>query len=272
MEGAGIRGYRAFLAERDGTPDPRHHRLSRREEQLARLAAEPLRSALDLGRDAYLRNLERRRPEPGLDDRLLWLLATAKLNQAERFGVGLAERHGIHAGPDAAPEMVHVILQEHYHSRLLAEVLAIFDLPYPTLAPPWLFGTLIRWAVLVPERLSLPLAGASEIAGSVVLRLLRERGLALFAEEPAVAARIRLAYDEILADEICHVGYFAARMSPRARRIMHGLAPLVGRVIARQTPEIATLLGRRELARQLAAPFRIDERAAEFPGRAYVVS
>ena len=29
----------------------------------------------------------RRHPEPGLDPKMLFLLATAKLNQAERFGV-----------------------------------------------------------------------------------------------------------------------------------------------------------------------------------------
>jgi hypothetical protein len=37
-----------------------------------------------------MRNLRRRRPEPGVDRKMLFLLATAKLNQAERFGVGLA--------------------------------------------------------------------------------------------------------------------------------------------------------------------------------------
>ena len=52
-------------------------------------------------RPTFLRNLRRRRPEAGLDRKMLFLLATAKLNQAERFGVGLGETYGVNS--DAEP-------------------------------------------------------------------------------------------------------------------------------------------------------------------------
>src|SRR5439155_19039 len=175
-------GYRAFLVARDGEPDLERHRLSRREEFFARLACAPVRSDVRLDRATYLRNLARARPEPGLDERMLWLLATAKANQAERFGVGHAE---------------------------------------------------------------------------------------LFAAEPTVAARIRLLYDEILADELCHVGFIAARLGPTGRALMRGLYRLGALHLAAQMPEIVQLFGRAELGRRFREPFRLGDMVAEFPARAF---
>ena len=48
---------------------------------------------------------------------MLFLLATAKLNQAERFGVGLGETYGLNSGDDLPPERVYMELEEHYHTR-----------------------------------------------------------------------------------------------------------------------------------------------------------
>src|SRR5262249_6578007 len=162
--------------------------------------------------DAFYRNLPRRQPEPRLDDRLLWLLATAKANQAERFAVVLAELFGKMPADDEI--LVRVSLQEHYHTRLLADVVAMFGLhvaPTPPTAPVRAF---IRALLALPERARLVVAGASEMAGCVLFRALRDRGVALFADEPAVAARIHLLYDEILGDELGHVGHIASRLGP----------------------------------------------------------
>ncbi len=267
-----IPGYREFLRKRDGTPDPVNHTLSNRERFFDFIEQNPVRSNLAIDRDAFLRNLYRRRPEAGLDDRVLWLLITAKLNQGERFGIKLADSYGIPTAPDAAPELVHVILQEHYHSRLLATVLGMFDLPFPNLEPHWLFRGMIKAVVLDRDNWSLPLAGASELVGSVLFHILRMRGLELFAEDGPVAERIQLLYDEVLADEVSHVGYFAARLSPLRRRIMRGLTPIVAAVIAKQTPEILSLFSRKELTKSLKAPYLLDKIAAEFPDRAYVAT
>ena len=103
-------GYLAFLLARDGEADLLRHTLSRREAFFDRLVREPVRSRWAVDRETFLRNLARRRPEPGLDDRMLWLLATAKANQAERFGVGLAELYGKMTLDD--PVRVHIGLQE----------------------------------------------------------------------------------------------------------------------------------------------------------------
>jgi len=264
-------GYLAFLEARDGEPDFERHTLARREALFERLRRDAVRSRLPIDRATYLRNLARRRPERGLDARTLWLVVTAKANQAERFGVGLAELYGRIAA-DSDPVRVHIQLQEFYHTRLLADVVGMFSLPVHA-RPPGLFARLIiRLTIALPEEWHLPLAGAAEMMGCVMFRALRDRGVALFAEEPAVAARIRLLYDEILGDEIGHVGYIAARLGPARRSVLRGLYRVLTRSAAAGLPELAALFGRRALAEHFRAPFCLEEMASELPGRAYAAA
>ncbi len=265
-----VDGYLAFLAGRDGRPDLLRHTLARREAFFERLAREPLVPSYRPDRETFLRNLARHRPEHGLDPRMLWLLATAKANQAERFGVGLGELYG-KLDPENAVRL-HIALQEHYHTRILADVASIFGLPVHPRPPRFFARTLVKILVATPERWNLPLTGAAEMAGCVIFRALRDRGVALFADEPAVAARIRLLYDEILADEIGHVGYIAAVLGPTGRAVMRRLYRMLGQRLARQFPELVVLLGRRELARRFDEAFRLDAMAAELPGRAYAAA
>ncbi len=251
-------GYLAFLLARDGEADLLRHTLSRREAFFGRLAREPVRSRLRVDHATFVRNLARRRPEPGLDDRMLWLLATAKANQAERFGVGLAELYGKVMVDD--PIRLRIALQEHYHTRILADVVATFGLPAHTQPPALGTRAFVRLIVAAPERWKLPLAGCAE------------SGVALFADEPEVAARIRLLYDEILGDEIGHVGFIAAVLGPRGRALMRGLYRILGHRLAGQLPELVAVCGRAELMARFRAAFRLDEMAAELPGRAYAAA
>ena len=80
--------------------------------------------------EAFERGVRSKRPAEGLSPELAFLLATAKLNQAERFGVGLGESYGLNSNADLPPERVYLELEEHYHTRLLAYVLDIFGLPF----------------------------------------------------------------------------------------------------------------------------------------------
>jgi len=267
----GTRRYLEFLALRDGEPDFGRHTLSRREAFFDSLARHPVRSRVPIDRETYLRNLTRRRPEAGLDDRMLWLLATAKANQAERFGVGLAELYG-RVREDSEPVRVHLQLQETYHTRILSDVVALFGLPVHARPPAILARTLINWIVSVPEDWHRPLTGCAEMAGCLIFGALRDRGLALFAHERAVAERIRLLYDEILADEISHVGFIASQLGPRGRRLMRVLYRLLGVRLARQLPELVALLGRSELARCFGAPFCLDDMAARYPRLAFAAA
>jgi hypothetical protein len=269
---AAILGYRSFLESRDGEPDPQRDRLPRREAFFLDVEERPVRSRRVFDRAVFLRNVARARPEPGLDPRMLWLLATAKVNQSERFGVELGKLYGVSLGEDAEPEQVHVILQETYHTRTLADVVAIFGLPVPRRPPAratrLFIELMVRWPL--PERMLWPVVGLSERIGCVFFRLLREKGLELFADEPEVAERIRLLYDEILADEICHVGLVEARLGRVGRAAMRGLHRALAMAMARSmSPEACAVLGRDAIRRALRAPFDQARMAGEFPGKAY---
>lgn len=257
-----IDGYRSYLQSRDGQADLLNRHLSSREEFFDGIKADQIRSTHHIDKNVFLRNLRRRRPEPGLDRQTLFVLATAKLNQAERFGVGLGETYGLNSGADRPPERVYMELEEHYHTRLLAYVLDVFDLPFQVAAPPLVMRQFVKLNVFLPERLSFAFVGAAEMAGCVMFDELRRVGTSLFADEPKVAARIELLYNEILTDEIGHVGYCAARCTSAERVIMRWLYPRFARLFARQTVEISLLTDRKALHARLDRPFDIEELTA----------
>lgn len=272
MNAMGIDGYRVHLARRDGEADLLNRRLANREQFFAALQADPVRSARRIDRDVFARNLRRRRPEPGLDREMLFLLATAKLNQAERFGVGLGETYGRNSAENILPERVYIELEEHYHTRLLAYVLDIFGLPFQVIAPPFVMRQFVKLNVFLPERLGFAFVGAAEMAGCVMFDELRRVGVELFADEPDVAARIERLYSDILTDEIGHVGYCAARCTPPERALMRRLYPLIGRLCARQTAEIYRLIDPAELRARLERPFDVEELAAGLSNDACVAA
>jgi hypothetical protein len=272
MSGTGIDGYRDFLQRRDGDADLLNRRLASREEFFGDLEADPVCSARRVDREAFARNLRRRRPEPGLDRQMLFLLATAKLNQAERFGVGLGETYGLNSDEDLPPERVYVELEEHYHTRLLAYVLNVFGLTFQVVPPPFVMRQFVKIGVFLPERFGVPFVGAAEMAGCVMFDELRRVGVELFADEPTVAERIERLYSEILTDEVGHVGYCAARCTPAERAIMRKLYPVFGRLFARQTAEINLLISPEKLRARLDRPFHVEELTADLKNETFLAA
>lgn len=268
----GIAGYREFLVRRDGEADLLHRHLATREEFFNGLAADPVRSRRSIDRDVFARNLRRRRPEPGLSPEMLFLLATAKLNQAERFGVGLGETYGHNSGDDAPPERVYIELEEHYHTRLLGYVLDIFGLPFQVVPPPFVMRQFVKLNVFIPERIGIAFVGAGEMAGCIMFDELRRVGVELFADEPDVASRIERLYSEILTDEVGHVGYCAARCSSGERAVMRWLYPRICRIFARQTAEISMLLDPEKLRARFGQPFNVDQLTADLPNETFLAA
>jgi hypothetical protein len=272
MSGTGIEGYRNYLAHRDGVADLLHRRLANREEFFEMLEADPVRSVRAIDRRVFMQNLRRRRPEAGLSREMLFLLATAKLNQAERFGVDLGDTYGRIGGEDEPPERVYLALEEHYHTRLLAYVLDIFDLPFQVVVPPFVMRQFVKMEVFLPERFGFAFVGAAEMAGCIMFDELRRVGVELFADEPAVAARIERLYTEILTDELGHVGYCAARCSRAERALMRWLYPLFGRLFARQTAEISLLVDPEMLHARLDQRFDVQALAAGVSNETFVAA
>lgn len=272
MNHNGIEGYRDFLARRDGEADLLNRRLANREQFFQDLEANPVRSAHPADRATFLRNLRRRRPEPGLDRKMLFLLATAKLNQAERFGVGLGETYGRNSDENLPPENVYLELEEHYHTRLLAYALDVFDLTFQVVPPPFVMRQFVKTGVFLPQRLGYMFVGAAEMAGCIMFDELRRAGASLFADEPAVAERVDLLYSEILTDEIGHVGYCAARCTSAERAVMRRIYPWIGRLFARQTAEISLLVDVKALHARLDRPFDVEELTAGLDNETYLVA
>ena len=255
MTVAGIEGYREYLTERNGEADLLNRRLAHREAFFADIEANSIRSKRTIDGDAFERGMQTRHPGPDIPPELAFLLATAKLNQAERFGVGLGETYGKNSAGDTLPERVHMELEEHYHTRLLAYVLDIFGLPFRVTPPAFVMRQFVKLAVFIPESRSFAFVGASEMAGCAMFDLLGRAGTTLFADEPEVADRIRLLYGEILTDEIGPVGYCAARCSQTGRAIMRLLYTPLARLFARQTPEILQVVNPAALSERLSRPF-----------------
>jgi len=272
MTAAAIDGYLSFLETRDGEVDIYAETLSGREAFYRDIEATPVRSRHEFDREVFLRNVKSDRLEPGLDPRMTWLLATAKANQSERFGVELSKLYGrVDLESEERPEGVHIVLQETYHTRVLADVVSIFGLPVPHCPPPPRVRFMINLMVFspFPKRFTMPLVGMSEMLGCVMFAALRDRGTALFADEPEVAERIRVLFDEILADEICHVGLVEAGLGRVGRVVMHHLYQRLRRTVALGSPEFVAALGRDEIERRLAEPFDRRRLAAQFPETAY---
>lgn len=272
MSDTRIDGYRTYLRKRDGEADLLNRRLANREEFFYGLEANPVRSGRPADRTTFLRNLRRRKPEPRLDRKMLFLLATAKLNQAERFGVGLGETYGLNSAEDLPPERVYLELEEHYHSRLLAYVLDVFDLTFQVVPPPFVMRQFVKTGVFLPERLGFVFVGAAEMAGCIMFDELRRVGIELFADEPEVCERVERLYSEILTDEVGHVGYCASRCTPAERAVMRWLYPRIGRVFARQTVEISRLIDPADLRARLDRPFVVDDLTAGLTNETYVVT
>lgn len=99
-----------------------------------------------------------------------------------------------------------------------------------------------------------------------------QAGGRLFADEPEVAQRITLLYNEILTDEIGHVGYCAARCSDKGRAVMRRLYPLFARLIARQTPEVFDVVEHHTLTDRISRPFDFEAMTNRLPTTTFIAA
>ncbi len=236
-----------YLREREGTPCLETRTLSRRE------AASRGRGATGLpgGRhpridpEVFARNLRRCEPEPGLDAAMIWALAVAKANRAERYGVEhkLAKRGFEPGGADDI--LTYVEIQECYHTRLLLQVLEMVGLTCEV-GPP--VGALTRAGVRLfaqlPRRWLDVLALAFEVVGIAGFRALRDEARELLAGHPA-AAPIDALFAQLLVDEVGHVHFLRSRLGPRGLTVARALVPFARRALVDDNREIQVLFDRR---------------------------
>jgi hypothetical protein len=260
--------YLRFLRRRDGEPDLKAHTLSHREAFFHKLDGEPVRWRGALDRAAFYANLESTlRVE--LDRKLVWLLAAAKSNRAENYGVQLDLRlKGGDLGSYGGDQMAFIDLEEVYHTRILKDCCKIFDLEFKMFPPRSFTRFFAGLVVRSPFPLRLVTALCGEFFGCVAFEVLWESA-EVFADEPEVLARLRLLVREILVDELGHVAFGNAMQGRAGLAFTRALFPSVASYFLQDLPEFAILAGGRErfLARvaefDLAKNRQLWERAGQ---------
>jgi hypothetical protein len=259
---ARLEAYLEFLRARDGEPNLAAKTLTRREEFFRALDAQPVRWSGAIDRDAFARNLNCVLDDDKLDRKLVWLLAAAKSNRVEHYGVQLDLRlKGDQFGDWAhGQHMTFIDLEEFYHTRILKDCVRLFDLEFD-LAPPksftrWFAGLVVR----SPFRARLVTALCGELFGAVAFEVLWESA-DVFAEQPAVLERLRLLVREILIDELGHVAFGHAMLGRAGLLATRALFPTVASYFLRDLPEFAILAGGRDAFLRRVAAFDLGSNA-----------
>lgn len=245
------REYVAYLRERNGRPDFDTKTCAKREAFFAELDARPLvvseRARLDP--ETFRRNQGAKRVEPGLDRATLWALAAANINLSEDWGVQYTFRVRKDRDPD--DPYAWVLLEENYHTRLLADCVRTFGVEMAILPPKPTTRTILRLLLNLPYALSNVTILAAEIIGIAGFQLLKEEARDILADEPEVAARVACLFDQILVDEIGHVRWLQSRLGPLRLAFTRRVIPALAAAFLRDVPEIVALLGRERLMREI---------------------
>jgi hypothetical protein len=236
--------YLAFLKKRDGDPNIPARQLSKREEFFHALEETPVFSKATLDRAAFERNLSVTLTEQDLDKRIVWLLAAAKSNRVEHYGVELDLRlKGASFADDAhGQHMKYIDLEEFYHTRILRDCCKVFGIEYDMMAPDSFTRFYATLVVRSPPRARLITALIGELFGCVGFQVLWEAADA-FSSEPAVFERLRLLVREILIDELGHVAYGHAMLGPLGIAIARAGVPIATRYLLKDLPEFCILAG-----------------------------
>ncbi len=256
-----------FLRERDGKPEPEARRLSKREEYFKQLDSQPLRATRPLDLQKFNRNHEVLQLEAKLDQEMLWLLCTAKLNRGERYGVDIQMAYQMRKGSiDPNSPSTFIEVEEFYHTRMLLDVLKLFGIEVEILPPTSKFTRwIIQSMVYFPKWISMPLAMAGEVFGVAAFYLLREKAKELFADEPVILDRVLSLYNEIMVDEIGHVFYARAQLGRVGLWMAKMLQGSVRRSIVSDLPEIVQLFSREKLETSIAQVEQILNGDEEWP-------
>ncbi len=147
-------GYRRYLRRRDGAMSFEDGTLAARESYFAELEKRSVVWRGDADIDGFYQHLHKV-GKPELDARTTWLLAVAKANQQESFGVEGELQKWRERGWQNEDEIVlYSLLEEDYHTRILVEMCRAAGLGRVRLGRPDAF---IRGIIYVMQRFPDPL-------------------------------------------------------------------------------------------------------------------
>jgi hypothetical protein len=263
--------YRSYLEVRNGEIDLDERRLSRREIYLKALVANPVSAKYACNREGFDEHLTGAGSMP-IDEATAWLVAVAKANEGEAYGVDLElkrfirdkrfipDERSIEDDADGTDMMqLYVFLEELYHSRILCEVCSACGLDLVIQPPRWRIRMLSRVIYHMPDRIRWTVILCAEVVGVMAFKLFLDR-CHLFAHEPEVEERLRSLIGEIWRDELLHVAMLRARLGAVETRIARLLFPFVAKSLIRDVPELLLLGGNRgEFMRRVGEGIEIPQ-------------
>jgi hypothetical protein len=185
---------------------------------------------------------------------LLWCLALARIHAAERY----SETQGMGAprSPDSDDPLVHIELEEAYHTRAVQEILATLGLSFTPPPPDAATRALVHSMSVLPAAPAEIAIFCAERVGTVAFEL-------LLAKAPDVLTGPQLTHIErlladVVADEREHVAHARRALSAWQMALARAAFPVVVRLTLRELPELPLLIGeaplRDALWRGSAAP------------------
>ena len=263
--------YLEFLHGRDGEIDLPKRQLSRREEFFRRIDAQPVRWEGRVDEKRFHKNHASAQVERDLPQDLLFLLACAKANRSERWGVELGFRMGNAERRSAHPADGYIEVEEFYHTRILLDVLRCFGLDVELRPPAVAARAAIMSMAVLPKPMAMPVILAAEVTGCVAFKLLLDKARELLAAQPVVQERVCSLLEQILIDELGHVAYCRANLGSFGISTARVLIDGVMRALLADIPEFGLLFGTAEIERRVRA-FDPIELAAGLPERPFLPS
>jgi hypothetical protein len=265
-----LEAYEAFLLERDGRPDFDARTLARREQTLARIEASPLRyrGPFDVALfDQQHRRFDARRPTPA---EMLLLLVFVKTNANEAFGVEHVKSRPPSGDPLRDRLERLVLLEEHYHTRLLLSASSLFGVKVTqTIAPAATTRGIVYGITELPEVAARPVVLAGEILGIVTFLRLIEAVRRVFAREPELRDALEERVTEVLIDEVGHMTLNRLLARAGTFAALRAMLPVAALATRGQLPE-AEALGVLPISPREIAAFDLPSLPAEVRKRAFV--
>ncbi len=233
--------YARYQMERNGEIDLGRRSLSLRESYFSDLGGRSVSASRTVDVEA-LETWISRSGRPALDDRGLFLVIVAMVNESERYGVDLELDRFDKSGEHLADRtQLYLFLEEGYHSRILVEVCRTFGVELELRTPPWSTRWLIQAVRYLPDSIRWIPVLCGEVVGCTVFRFLIDRSTEIFASEPAVQGRVRSLLYEIWQDEVMHVAFLRSRLGARAIRLSRAMLPMVARSLTWDVPALGRL-------------------------------
>jgi hypothetical protein len=236
-------GYLRWLRARDGSADVKARTLELREPAMRAFEESAVRWRGPIDHAGFQRCIEGNRHE-ALDPRTEWILAAARANEGERYGVEIElDRYlarGCFPGVPSQEIMVSVMLQEAYHCRILKTLWRTAEISFEPRDPSWpqrammaaigAFPGWLRWAPVM----------AGELVGTSVFTVLI-RNLSLFAAQPEVERHFGALMRAIWIDEVLHVAYLRALLPPAGLTVVKALLHPIAFAVLSDVPQLRNL-------------------------------